>query len=120
MYTMLYVFLTFNLCSMPYLCTSISALILGESAAIWGAESITIVINNTNSLLNPIILLWRMTKFRKAIAKTMSINTIDHTNNGFQTPELSRRIMATKRVHAQMNNTAANLTEFQIDSKSVI
>lgn len=107
MYTMLYVFLVFNLCSLPYLCTSISAGILGESAAIWGAESIATVINNTNSLLNPIVLLWRMKQIRKVVVMTMSINITDNHFHGVQTPQPSRRGVTTIDVHAQTNATAA-------------
>ncbi|XP_028514982.1 melanocortin receptor 4-like [Exaiptasia diaphana] len=66
MFTMLYVFVFFNLCSVPFLCTTVAASILGETAAIWGAESIATVINNMNSLINPIVLFWRMKNIRKA------------------------------------------------------
>ncbi|XP_031561300.1 melanocyte-stimulating hormone receptor-like [Actinia tenebrosa] len=72
-YTMLYIFLIFNLCYLPYLCTAGSAGILGESAAIWGAESLSAVIILANSLINPIILFWRMKEIRKAVSSTISI-----------------------------------------------
>jgi hypothetical protein len=72
-YTMLYIFVIFNLCYLPYLCTAVSAGILGESAAIWGAESLSAVLIYTNSLINPIILIWRMKEIRKAVTSTILI-----------------------------------------------
>ncbi|XP_031561316.1 melanocortin receptor 3-like [Actinia tenebrosa] len=73
-YTMLYVFLIFNLCYLPYLCTAVSAGILGESAAIWGAESLSSVIVYANSLINPVILFWRMPGIRKSANVTRSVS----------------------------------------------
>ncbi|XP_031561312.1 histamine H2 receptor-like [Actinia tenebrosa] len=71
MYTMLYIFLAFNLCYLPYLCTAVSVGILGESAAIWGAESLSVVLIFTNSLINPIILFWRMKEIQNAVTTTV-------------------------------------------------
>ena len=72
MYTMAYVFVAFNLCYLPFFCTSVSAWIVGESGAIWGAESISSVIIYSNSFINPVILFWRMKEIRKAVAVTIA------------------------------------------------
>ncbi|XP_031561311.1 melanocyte-stimulating hormone receptor-like [Actinia tenebrosa] len=70
--TMVYVFLILNLCYLPFLCTAVSAGILGESAAMWGAESLSVVLIYANSFLNPIMLFWRMKEIGHAVALTIT------------------------------------------------
>ena len=102
-YTMLYIFLIFNLCYLPYLCTAVSAGILGESAAIWGAESLSSVIIYANSLINPIVLFWRMKEIRKAVTTTISI--VHHSNGKRRTGATSSdQQIHLQRLHVRHQN----------------
>ena len=88
MYTMSYVFMAFNLCYLPFIVTSVSGGILGESAVIWGAESMSAVAIYTNSFVNPVILFWRMKEIRRAVAMTI----YSHDNHCEQTSRGNRRM----------------------------
>jgi len=84
MHTMAFVFLVFNLCYTPFIFTSVSAAILGESSAIWGAESVASVFIYGNSCINPVILFLRMKEIRRAVVATMSVNSHHHTDKKYK------------------------------------
>jgi hypothetical protein len=68
--TMMYVYVVFVICYLPYLCTMVVGSVLGESfGGIGSAESIATAIAYTKSTINPLILFWRIRQIQNA-AKT--------------------------------------------------
>lgn len=70
--TMWFVFVVFMLCYLPYLCTMVLGSALGESfSGIGSAESIVTAIAYLKSVINPLILFWRINEIQKGILQVL-------------------------------------------------
>jgi len=70
--TMLFAYVVFILCYLPYLCTVVVGSILGESfTGIGSAESIVTTITYLKSTINPLILFWRIKEIQNAARITI-------------------------------------------------
>ena len=67
LYTVMYVYIAFSICYLPYLAFSISITVLGRNVATHAAYLITATLVLSNSFINPILYYWRMPELRRAV-----------------------------------------------------
>ena len=72
--TVLYVYIAFSLCYLPYLGFSIAISIMGRNVATHAAYLITATLVLSNSFMNPILYYWRMPELRRAV-RSISFTT---------------------------------------------
>ena len=75
-YILLYVYGTFLLCYLPYLCYRIALIIVGRTATVHSAFSVCSTIVFVNSSLNPPLYLWRVPEIRIAVLRILRCNTL--------------------------------------------
>ena len=73
--TVLFVYIAFLLCYLPYLCFSITITVMGRTVYTHAAYLVTATMVLSNSLTNPILYYWRIPELRRAVNGSVSFSS---------------------------------------------